>query len=146
MSYTDDAIAAAVALSVQHIPDRNLPDKALDLLDEAGSRARIAAYAARAAQPSAQHADRHLELSQARFPSSCMHACRCRFRRSVPSHARARDRCAIAVCAFECCRRRCMHVCRCHFREHVRGCLRGCCSDRCPRMERRQSSGGQCRC
>lgn len=74
MSYTDDAIAAAVALSVQHIPDRNLPDKALDLLDEAGSRARIAAYTARAAQPDTQHADRHLELSQARHPSlTCMH-------------------------------------------------------------------------
>eukprot|EP00892_Ulva_mutabilis_P000347 jgi/Ulvmu1/10312/UM060_0114.1 len=64
VSYTEEAIAAAVALSVQHIPDRHLPDKALDLLDEAGSRARMAAYAARAAEASPQHVDRHLELSQ----------------------------------------------------------------------------------
>lgn len=36
--YTDEAIQAAVALSSRYIPDRFLPDKAIDLLDEAGSR------------------------------------------------------------------------------------------------------------
>lgn len=35
--YTDDAIQAAVKLSMQYINDRFLPDKAIDLLDEAGS-------------------------------------------------------------------------------------------------------------
>lgn len=64
VSYTEEAIAAAVALSVQHIPDRHLPDKALDLLDEAGSRARIAAFAARATSLEPQQGDRHLELTQ----------------------------------------------------------------------------------
>ena len=37
----DEALAAAVKLSVAWLPDRHLPDKALDLLDEACSRARI---------------------------------------------------------------------------------------------------------
>ncbi|WP_341779919.1 ATP-dependent Clp protease ATP-binding subunit [Levilactobacillus sp. HBUAS70063] len=36
--YTDDAIDAAVRLSDRYIQDRFLPDKAIDLLDEAGSR------------------------------------------------------------------------------------------------------------
>lgn len=38
---TDEAIRSAVELSVRYIPDRNLPDKALDILDEAGSKANI---------------------------------------------------------------------------------------------------------
>lgn len=36
--YTDEAIQAAIALSSRYIQDRFLPDKAIDLLDEAGSR------------------------------------------------------------------------------------------------------------
>ena len=36
--YTPEAIEAAVRFSVRYIYDRNLPDKAIDLLDEAGSR------------------------------------------------------------------------------------------------------------
>src|ERR1700759_5484819 len=39
--FTDQAIEAAVKLSDRYIPDRFLPDKAIDLMDEAGSRARI---------------------------------------------------------------------------------------------------------
>lgn len=39
--YTLEAINAAVNLSARYIPDRHLPDKAIDLLDEAGSRARM---------------------------------------------------------------------------------------------------------
>ena len=38
---TDAAISSAVNLSNRYIPDRNLPDKAIDLIDEAGSRVRI---------------------------------------------------------------------------------------------------------
>ncbi|GHP12579.1 ATP-dependent Clp protease ATP-binding subunit [Lentilactobacillus fungorum] len=38
VKYTDDAIKAAVKLSDRYIQDRFLPDKAIDLLDEAGSR------------------------------------------------------------------------------------------------------------
>ncbi|MBI1756556.1 MAG: ATP-dependent Clp protease ATP-binding subunit [Fimbriimonas ginsengisoli] len=38
---TDDAIAAAVTLSQRYISDRSLPDKAIDLVDEAASRVRL---------------------------------------------------------------------------------------------------------
>jgi len=38
---TDDAIEAAVQLSNRYISDRTLPDKAIDLIDEAASRARL---------------------------------------------------------------------------------------------------------
>ncbi|XP_027351375.1 chaperone protein ClpD, chloroplastic isoform X1 [Abrus precatorius] len=42
--YTEDAIKAAVDLSARYIVDRYLPDKAIDLIDEAGSRACIQAF------------------------------------------------------------------------------------------------------
>jgi ATP-dependent Clp protease ATP-binding subunit ClpC len=38
---TDDAITAAVQLSQRYISDRTLPDKAIDLIDEAASRVRL---------------------------------------------------------------------------------------------------------
>ena len=38
---TDEAVQAAATLSTRYIPDRFLPDKAIDLLDEAGSRVRL---------------------------------------------------------------------------------------------------------
>ncbi|MBP3377179.1 MAG: ATP-dependent Clp protease ATP-binding subunit [Clostridia bacterium] len=40
----DDAIKAAVGLSVRYISDRYLPDKAIDLIDEAASKKRIASF------------------------------------------------------------------------------------------------------
>lgn len=40
---TDEAIKAAVEMSVRYIPDRFLPDKAIDLMDEAASMVRIGA-------------------------------------------------------------------------------------------------------
>src|SRR5438309_5170221 len=41
VTLTDQAIAAAANLSDRYISDRHLPDKAIDLIDEAGSRLRI---------------------------------------------------------------------------------------------------------
>ena len=41
---SDDAITAAVQLSSRYISDRYLPDKAIDLIDEASSRVRLANY------------------------------------------------------------------------------------------------------
>ena len=41
---TDEAIDAAVKMSVRYINDRYLPDKAIDLIDEAASRARLKTY------------------------------------------------------------------------------------------------------
>lgn len=46
VTITDDAIDAAVKLSVRYITDRFLPDKAIDLIDEASSKVRIGAYQA----------------------------------------------------------------------------------------------------
>ena len=40
--YTDEAIEAAVKLSERYITDRYLPDKAIDVLDEAGARVHLA--------------------------------------------------------------------------------------------------------
>jgi ATP-dependent Clp protease ATP-binding subunit ClpA len=41
--YTEAAIRAAAELSARHLHDKHLPDKAIDLLDEAGAEARLAA-------------------------------------------------------------------------------------------------------
>ncbi|HEX6922578.1 MAG TPA: AAA family ATPase [Bacillales bacterium] len=41
VSYTDEAIRACVTLSERYIQDRFLPDKAIDLLDEAGSKVNL---------------------------------------------------------------------------------------------------------
>ncbi|MBA3664337.1 MAG: ATP-dependent Clp protease ATP-binding subunit [Bacteroidetes bacterium] len=41
VTYTDEAIKACVALTARYITDRHLPDKAIDALDEAGSRVHI---------------------------------------------------------------------------------------------------------
>ncbi len=41
VEFTDEALAAAVQLSDRYIQDRFLPDKAIDVLDEAGARMRI---------------------------------------------------------------------------------------------------------
>ncbi|MBN2649030.1 MAG: ATP-dependent Clp protease ATP-binding subunit [Prolixibacteraceae bacterium] len=42
VSYSDEAIAACVTLTERYITDRHLPDKAIDAMDEAGSRVHIA--------------------------------------------------------------------------------------------------------
>jgi len=41
VKFSDDALQAAAELSERYIADRFLPDKAIDLIDEAGSRARL---------------------------------------------------------------------------------------------------------
>ena len=41
VEYTDDAIRAAVELSARYVSDRYLPDKAIDLIDQAGARLRL---------------------------------------------------------------------------------------------------------
>ena len=43
VSYTPEAIRAAVELASKHITDRFLPDKAIDVMDEVGAKARLAA-------------------------------------------------------------------------------------------------------
>ena len=41
VSYTDGALKAAAELADRHINDRHLPDKAIDVVDEAGARQRV---------------------------------------------------------------------------------------------------------
>ncbi len=54
LTITDDALAAAASLSERYISDRFLPDKAIDLIDEASSRVRL--------RHSHSKADRELRL------------------------------------------------------------------------------------
>jgi len=49
--YSDEAIELAARLSAQFITERRLPDKAIDVIDEAGAWARIRAYKAEEASP-----------------------------------------------------------------------------------------------
>ncbi|PJF42010.1 MAG: Clp protease [Phototrophicales bacterium] len=44
ITFTNDALIAAVKLSHRYLTDRRLPDKAIDLMDEAASRVRVALY------------------------------------------------------------------------------------------------------
>ena len=41
VKYADDALTAAAELAARHINDRQLPDKAIDVIDEAGARLRL---------------------------------------------------------------------------------------------------------
>jgi ATP-dependent Clp protease ATP-binding subunit ClpC len=44
ITYTDEAVEAAVRLTDRYITDRSLPDKAIDALDEAGSMVRLSLF------------------------------------------------------------------------------------------------------
>ncbi len=44
VSYTDDALIAATKLSQRYVTDRRLPDKAIDLMDEAGAGLRVSLF------------------------------------------------------------------------------------------------------
>jgi ATP-dependent Clp protease ATP-binding subunit ClpC len=42
--FSDDALVAAARLSSRYVTDRHLPDKAIDLMDEAAAKLRVALY------------------------------------------------------------------------------------------------------
>lgn len=65
VKYTDDAIKAAVKLSDRYIQDRFLPDKAIDLLDEAGSRKNLTINAVdpRTVQEKIQNAEKQKQAA-----------------------------------------------------------------------------------
>ena len=44
VNFSDAALQAAVRLSTRYLPDRKLPDKAIDLMDEAAAKLRVALY------------------------------------------------------------------------------------------------------
>jgi ATP-dependent Clp protease ATP-binding subunit ClpC len=58
VNITDEAVHAAVDLSVRYVADRALPDKAIDLIDEAGSRVRLRKASA---PPEIREAQKELE-------------------------------------------------------------------------------------
>jgi ATP-dependent Clp protease ATP-binding subunit ClpC len=60
VKYTDSALEAAAQLSARYISDRFLPDKAIDLLDEAGSRIHLRHY-----QHNKTHAEENKILGEA---------------------------------------------------------------------------------
>ena len=60
VKYTDGALRACVTLTERYITDRHFPDKAIDLMDEAGARSRI-----RSAQKSEQTHNTEIMLNEA---------------------------------------------------------------------------------
>ena len=78
VEYTNDALKAAVDLSVKHIADRLLPDKAIDVIDEAGARQRL------------------LPEDQRKAPSTCPKSSSSS--RAWRASRRSRCRCRIATC------------------------------------------------
>ena len=55
VKYTDEALRAAAELSARHINDRHLPDKAIDVVDEAGARLRLKPVAERETTVDVRH-------------------------------------------------------------------------------------------
>jgi len=51
IKYTNEAIKGAVDLAVRHITDRKLPDKTIDVIDEAGARQNLLSRRLRASRP-----------------------------------------------------------------------------------------------
>lgn len=58
VKFTDEAVEAAVKLSDRYITGRYLPDKAIDLIDEAGARARLSVMTA---PPDVKHIEERIE-------------------------------------------------------------------------------------
>src|SRR5665647_519378 len=67
---TDEAIEAAARLSDRYISDRFLPDKAIDLMDEAASRVRLASYTAPTDLKSLEEETEHLKKEKEAAVSS----------------------------------------------------------------------------
>ncbi|MBT8137061.1 MAG: ATP-dependent Clp protease ATP-binding subunit ClpA [Gammaproteobacteria bacterium] len=67
VKYDDDALVAAAELSARHINDRHLPDKAIDVIDEAGANLRLQPPDDRAASVSADDIE-SIVAKMARIP------------------------------------------------------------------------------
>ena len=68
VKYTDEALVAAVELSARHINDRYLPDKAIDVIDEAGAKQRLATEDQRK-ELLDEHDIEHIIAGMARIPA-----------------------------------------------------------------------------
>lgn len=65
--YTDDAIYQAVHLSALYINDRNLPDKAIDVIDECGANVRMKIAASDEPQEAVEIGESHVEYVVAKM-------------------------------------------------------------------------------
>jgi len=68
VKYTDKALVAAAELSARHINDRHLPDKAIDVIDEAGARQRMMTEDKRK-ETLDEHDIEHIIAHMARIPA-----------------------------------------------------------------------------
>jgi len=68
VEYTAEALKAAVDLSVKHIGDRLLPDKAIDVIDEAGARQRLLPEAQRVSRIDVPEVE-YIVAKMARIPA-----------------------------------------------------------------------------
>ena len=68
VEYTPESLKAAVELSVKHIHDRFLPDKAIDVIDEAGARQRLLSESDRKQQIDAAEVE-YIVAKMARIPA-----------------------------------------------------------------------------
>jgi ATP-dependent Clp protease ATP-binding subunit ClpA len=68
ITYSDDALRAAAELAERHINERHLPDKAIDVVDEAGARARLKPMAEREPMVEVRHIE-DVVARMARIPA-----------------------------------------------------------------------------
>ena len=68
VSYPQSALECAVDLSIQYIPDRRLPDKAIDIMDEAGAYVRIHAKKSSVKPVVTENIVRKITAKMARVP------------------------------------------------------------------------------
>ncbi len=67
VQYADEALRAAAELSARHINDRHLPDKAIDVVDEAGASLRLRSAAERETTVTVEHVE-NVVARMARIP------------------------------------------------------------------------------
>jgi ATP-dependent Clp protease ATP-binding subunit ClpA len=68
VTYSNDALEAAAELSAKHITDRLLPDKAIDVIDEAGAAVKLLSPAERPSREITVHDIEQVVASMARIP------------------------------------------------------------------------------
>jgi ATP-dependent Clp protease ATP-binding subunit ClpA len=68
IAYADDAMRAAAELAARHINERHLPDKAIDVVDEAGARLRLRPLAERESTVEVRHIE-DVVARMARIPA-----------------------------------------------------------------------------
>ncbi len=68
VTYADEAMKAAAELAARHINDRRLPDKAIDVVDEAGASLRLKPVAERATTVTVANIEENVVARMARIP------------------------------------------------------------------------------